>query len=341
MRTKAICFSVLAIGLLIVGALLWLYVHEPASTRNSTRGVVSKPPGAQQASATPSNQTAGAPPSTGVYVSEAIRPILGLSQESAAVRWAAVLALGTRLNQAERAALYDYLRGHEADPPGPMQGVIKNDVILALKSQEPPPRELPRVLLSMFYDQAQDPVIRNYALQHLGTWYGQVAEKTQVLDALWAGTTDADASIQGTALIGLSRLVQHGTPSQPTSAGATGAQHLSPNGDTEVDTARLAAVASTLATDSAANDVARLTALQVCAELGIKDVLPAAVALAEGAASTPLRMSAVAALGALGGPDQASLLNRLVTAQDPRIQTAARAALRRFEARRNGQPSLL
>jgi hypothetical protein len=155
-----------------------------------------------------------------------------------------------------------------------------------------------------------------------------------VLDALWAGTGDIDASIQGTALIGLGRLVQANTASQPPPAD-------SPNGGAQLDTARLTLVASSLATDSAANDVARLTALQVCAELRIKDVLPAAVALAEGAATTPLRVSAVSAVGALGGPDHASLLNRLVTAQDPRIQTAARAALRRFEARRNGQPSLL
>jgi hypothetical protein len=222
-----------------------------------------------------------------------------------------------------------------------MRGVIKNDVILALKSQEPAPGELPGVLLSMFYDQAQDPVIRNYALQHLGTWYERVAEKTQVLDALWAGTADIDASIQGTALIGLGRLAQGKAASQPRPAGAAGSQPDSPNLGAVPDTARLTMVASTLATDSAANDVARLTALQVCAELGIKDVLPAAASLAEGAASTPLRMSAVAAVGALGGPDQASLLNRLLTAPDTRIQTTARAALRRLETRRNGQPSRL
>jgi hypothetical protein len=217
-----------------------------------------------------------------------------------------------------------------------MRGVIKNDVILALKSQEPAPGELPGVLLSMFYDQAQDPVIRNYALQHLATWFERAAEKAQVLDALWAGTMDPDASIQGTGLIGLSRLVQGSTPSQTPSAVRAGFGPLSASGGAGVDTSRLTELASALATDPAANDLARLTALQVCAELGIKDVLPAAVSLAQGAASTPLRMSAVAAVGALGGPDQASVLNRLLTAQDPRIQTAARAALRRLETRRSG-----
>ena len=97
-----------------------------------------------------------------------------------------------------------------------MRGVLKNDVILALKNQQPPPQELAGVLLEMFYDKEQDPVIRNYALQHLATWYDECAEKAPVLDALWAGTTDADASIVGTALIGLSRLAQKApTSSRP------------------------------------------------------------------------------------------------------------------------------
>jgi hypothetical protein len=47
-------------------------------------------------------------------------------------------------------------------------------------------------------------------------------------------------------------------------------------------------------------------------------------------------MSALAAVGALGGPDQVPLLNSLAAADDPRIQTAARGALRRLEARPNG-----
>ena len=201
-----------------------------------------------------------------------------------------------------------------------MRGVLKNDVILALKNQQPPPQELAGVLLEMLYDKEQDPVIRNYALQHLATWYDQCAEKAPVLDALWAGTTDADASIVGTALIGLSRLAQRSADFQPASASGAGFQPVS-----EIDAARLATAASAVATDPTANDVARTTALQVCAELGIKDMLPAAVRLAESAGSVPLRMSALAAVGALGGADQAAFLNRMLAADDPRIQTAARA----------------
>jgi HEAT repeat protein len=332
MRTKAhICLTV---ALLAAGAVFWLQVKE--SIRPSTRGSAGGPPTAQEALTTASDQPATAtPPSpapspllnsqlstlNSSSVPDAIRPILGLSQESSAVRWAAVRALGPRLNQAERTALFDYLRGHEEDAAGPMRGVLKNDVILALKHQEPPPKELAGVLLGMFHDQEQDPVIRNYALQHLATWYEQAAEKPKVLDALWAGITDADASIQGTALIGMSRLATRQTGFQTAS---------------EIDRARLTTVALSAATDSSRPDTARLSALQVCAELGIQDVLATAMSLAESGASVPLRMSAVAAVGALGAGDQAAFLNRLLSSEDTRIQTAARAALRQLEARKNG-----
>jgi HEAT repeat protein len=248
-------------------------------------------------------------------VPDAIRPIVGLSGETLAQRWAAIGRLGTRLNDAECGALFEYLRGHEVDSEGPMRGVLKNDVILALKNQESPPKDLGRLLLRVFNDREQDPVIRNYALQHLGTWYDRCAEKTQVIEALWTGTADRDASIVGTALIGLKRLVQ------------------APGG---ADKARLSTMAASLAADQAANDAARMTALQVCADLEVKGVVPTAVALAESSASVPLRMSALAAVGAVGGPEQIPLLSSVLGDGDPRIQTAARAALRRLELRRPG-----
>lgn len=313
-------------GLVAVGALLWLYERQARVTRNSTLVPANGHRQTHQVSAVGSSAAATGKVPAGKPVPEAVRPILGLSNESSAMRWAAIGRLETRLSHAEREALYDYLRGHEAETNGPMRGVLKNDVILALRNQQPPPKELAGVLLGMFYDKEQDSVIRNYALQHLATWYDQSAEKAPVLEALWAGTTDADASIVGTALIGLSRLAQSGTGFQP----------VSPQRVADIDRARLTTVASAVAADSSGSDVARMTALQVCAELGIKDVLPTAVDLAQGAGSVPLRMSALAALGALGGADQAPLLNRLLAADDPRIQTAARAALRRLEARRNG-----
>jgi HEAT repeat protein len=308
-------------------ALLWLCARPARVAHSPSKpGAPNGRPLGQQGSAggSPANaREAGPGPEA---VPEAVRPTIGLGHESAAARWAAIRALGTHLDRAEIEALCRYLRGHEIDADGPMRGVLKNDVILALKNQQPPPEQLAGVLLGMFRDKEQDPVIRNYALQHLATWYEQCGQKAQVLAALWAGTTDPDASIAGTALIGLGRLSQDQAGPGPASSQPVPA----------VDPARLATAASALAQDPNGSEAARVTALQVCAQLGMKEVLPAAVDLAQSAASVPLRMSALAAVGALGGPDQVPLLFGLLTADDPRIQTAARAALRRLEARLNG-----
>jgi HEAT repeat protein len=302
-------------ALAITGALLWDYARHETAARKVAVG-----PGGNRHRE--SRAKFGAPvavPKDGLpfvkAVPQAIRPILGLSGESLGQRWGAIGRLGTRLNDAECQALFEYLRGHEVDSQGPMRGVLKNDVILALKNQESPPKDLGHVLVAVFNDREQDPVIRNYALQHVGTWYDRCAEKTQVMEALWIGTADSDASIVGTALIGLKRLVQ------------------APGG---ADKARLSTLASSLAADQAADEAARITALQVCAGLEVKGVVPTAVALAQSSASVPLRMSALAAVGALGGSEQIPVLSAVLADGDPRIQTAARAALRRLELRRPG-----
>jgi hypothetical protein len=324
MKTRSLA---LVAGAAAAAVMLWLCARPERVTQSPSKpGAPAGRPQSRQGVTGGSPATAREAGPGPEAVPEAVRPILGLGHESAAARWAAVRALGTRLGRAEIEALCDYLRGHEIDADGPMRGVLKNDVILALKSQQPPPEQLAGVLLGMFHDREQDPVIRNYALQHLATWYEQCDQKAQVLEALWAGTTSPDASIAGTALIGLSRLFQGQAGPGPASSQPVPA----------IDPGRLATAASTLAQDPKGSDAARVTALQVCAQLGMREVLPAAVELAQSAASVPLRMSALAAVGTLGGPDQVPLLAGLLTADDPRIQTAARAALRRLEARLNG-----
>ena len=196
-----------------------------------------------------------------------------------------------------------------------MRGVLKNEVIRALKRQQPALEDLADALMTIFYDKQQDPVVRNYAIQHLSSWYAKLAEKNKVLDALWAGTTDADPSTQGSALIALKSLAQPRT---------------------NMDKRRLGSVACGIARDGKASQVARATALQICAQLGNKEVLPTALALAHEPAGVPLRFSALAAIGALGGSQQVPLLKSLAAADDARIQTAARAALTRLQTNPKG-----
>jgi hypothetical protein len=314
MRTR-VKLSAAALVLAVIAGLLWFHGWRPTPPRNgaspgaSLKAGAPQPPGTGQALGGLSRVSAAK------SIPESVRPILGLDGETRAARWAAIGRLGRHLTEAERDALYDYLRGHETDPDGPMRGVLKNDVILALKGQQPHPKRLAGILLAMFQDREQDPVVRNYALQHLATWYDKCPDKSRMVDALWAGTTDADPSIVGTALIGLNRLSE--APDR-------------------IDRARLTAVASAMAESESGEDTARITALQVCAEMGAKAVLPVAAKLAGGGGDVPLRVSAVAAVGALGGATELPLLNRLAGAADPRIQNAAHAALRRLQTRPNG-----
>jgi HEAT repeat protein len=88
-----------------------------------------------------------------------------------------------------------------------------------------------------------------------------------------------------------------------------------------------------LAKDETASELVRITALQVCAARGLKDALPAALALADAAPTIPVQISAIAALGALGTAEQQSFLQDLAEGPEPRLRPAAQTALKRLQAR--------
>ena len=86
----------------------------------------------------------------------------------------------------------------------------------------------------------------------------------------------------------------------------------------------------------------RITAVQICAERGVKEALPTIETLAREPGNLPLQLSAIAALGQLGGAEQAAWLRALKTAGNGDLQPAIRAALKRlaqkqkpFELNRN------
>jgi hypothetical protein len=73
--------------------------------------------------------------------------------------------------------------------------------------------------------------------------------------------------------------------------------------------------------------------MQVCAERGAVAALPAIQALAQREGATALQISAIAALGRLGGPEQAALLRRLQAQGNQALEPAIDAALRRLEGK--------
>lgn len=81
---------------------------------------------------------------------------------------------------------------------------------------------------------------------------------------------------------------------------------------------------------------ARITAIQVCAERGLTGILPTVQALAETPGQTALRISAIAALGRLGGEEQAALLRQPEIAENEALRPAVQAALQRLQQKLPG-----
>jgi hypothetical protein len=144
-------------------------------------------------------------------------------------------------------AIYQFLRA-DARHPGTLPGgehVLKNDLMALLARQEPPPADLLAELSALARQPAQDPVVRDYALQHLAASVLEPTnrfglERAQALEALWQATGEASGTLAGTALLGL---------------------HRASRQDSSVDTNRLQASALALATDSTVDSLARTAAL--------------------------------------------------------------------------------
>jgi len=254
--------------------------------------------------------------------------ILGMGEETRyRPRIRAVHALGRQLSEQEVAALLWFLHRKKGDDPLPLEYLnpIKNDIVNALLRQERPPRELGAHLIAMFRDGEQDAVWRDYCVQFLGVWYPRVgspserAEIRKVFDeALGVSGSDRPGpkgepdhrprsvrATVGTALIALSNLVD----------------------EPDIDRDEVGRKACAVACDSDAGNAARISAFGVCARLGCRDCLGEARKLAAGPGSATLRMSCIAAIGALGNRSDLPLLERCRQSRDIRLRTAAKSGI--------------
>jgi HEAT repeat protein len=225
-------------------------------------------------------------------------------------RLAAVRSLGTKLTTEEVDGLYDFLLLRNRD------SLVKNDVFNKLRAQDTLPSGLIDVLAAIYEDKQQEPPLRHYALQHAALGYAKASseDKAQIQNLLWAGSGEISSSIAGTALLGLKRLAE-----------------IDPN----LDGSKVGETALNISTNPEANELARITAIRICAELGAQEVLSSAVTLSESGQSISLRMAAIATVGDLGGAAQKELLQRLAMDSDRRVQTAAQSALQRLQRRTN------
>ncbi|MEI6789372.1 MAG: hypothetical protein WCL49_12925 [bacterium] len=241
--------------------------------------------------------------------------ILGASEAAFPARIEAARMLGKTLSKEEITALYGFLdrkAGEDPAQPGELCA-IKNDVVNSLKMQQVMPPDLAGHLIAMYGDRSHEESWRDYCVQHLGDIYttvGDASIREKVLRVLWSAVDERQGSIPGTGLIALFNLCGQGP----------------------VDRTRVAAKALSMVRSPAYGEPAKITALQICADLGEQSVLPDARKLAVNG-SVPVRISAMASLGALGDKSDEDLMRTTVTSTDIRLKTAAQVAIKKINAK--------
>jgi len=238
----------------------------------------------------------------------AVRSVVGLDPATAgryALRSRALASLGRNLAREETDALLDYLLSPDDSMRPERVAALKNDVWNLLRNQASLPPGLVPVTAAVFRDPAQPPAVRDYALQHLGVMLEQPlrrAEREAILGCLKEATGQDSAPWSGTALIALSRMPDSGAE----------------------DRAFLRSRALAVAASSRSHPAARVTAVQIAAEQGCRDILPTVRVLAyDRDAAVPLRLASLAALRRLGASsDHAALRALAATNTDERISAA-------------------
>ena len=104
--------------------------------------------------------------------------------------------------------------------------------------------------------------------------------------------------------------------------------------DGVIQRSAVSAKALTIVTSKTSCEAAKTTALQICAQLDEKKCLEAARDIAAASKARALKLSAIAAIGSLGGAEDKELLEKYALSTDRFTQHAARSALGRLEKKR-------
>lgn len=247
-------------------------------------------------------------------IADSLRTVFGLDeQKDYPARVKAAHRLGKNLSESEVDGLYLFLnRKNGEDNLDPSElDALKNEVSMAIMGQDRKSPLYARNLAAMYFDPSHDEAWRDYCIQHLGQWCAKAdaSERTLVSGTLWDAAGKKQLPVAGTALIALSN-----------NAGAPGIARQD-----------VANKALALCEDAGCCELAKTTALQICARLGDERALPIARKIAESGASVPLRMSALAAVGTLGDASDKPLLEKFASSSDVRLRKSALGALGRLK----------
>jgi hypothetical protein len=236
-------------------------------------------------------------------------------------RQKAARTLSLNLADSDEKKLMTFLRTKQPEDDAQAGHVLKSDLMDALVAQESIFPDLAGSLSAIYRDTAQHEVIRDYAIQHLSMLSERLEEpagldavtvqsqKKLIQEVLWEASGTLNTSIAGTAMLGLARMAES---------------------DDTVDANKLGAAALQAATDPATQEATRIAALQLCGRLQLKSSLPLLASLAETGGSPMVRISAIGALGYVGGRTELRLLEKLDGLGDSRLRVAVAGAMKRI-----------
>jgi len=222
-------------------------------------------------------------------VSDAVQKIVDDSGD-ALTRVKLVNRLSRNLSEADRLALYNYLRhGASSRETNP----LKNDILNVLRDQTVPPPELTQVMLDIFYDENQSMAIRSYALQHMRPWYWEENMRDPAIrQAFYDGLEQTGNELSGVALLALA--------------------YLSEELPADFDRNDIAQKAAALADTPSVSELTRVSALDISSRYGNASALEAARNILKTETdNVMLRAAACGVIGRMGDVSDLEILQQV------------------------------
>jgi hypothetical protein len=240
-------------------------------------------------------------------------------------RIAAVRALPTRLGEASVDFLFAYLSApHDENEEN--RYLVCNEIMEIFRKRSLSPHLYNRQLCHLIATPGVDPVIRDYAAQHLAQWISGISPEA----------TEPDPTQIPRAFETMLHEAAHPANAQLTLSG-TIFQAMADailNGSEEMKSHRPALIekAMQVLADPTFSTTNRSSAMQAAAQLNAPELREKSLDLAQNPQNpADLRLSAIAALGKVGNPSDKALLNLL--SEDPAYYYAATAALQNLTNR--------
>jgi len=237
--------------------------------------------------------------------------ILGDSEFTARRRVDLLKSLELPLSEEEKDEIYAFFQATEPPAEMPVESWrwLMDEIFSLLRHDGTDNAKFASGLAGVYRNSSGDPIIRDYAVQHLGHLLSAEGPPELIVSVLRDAASETQNTIAGTALLALNQ-----------------------NFPQDLQTS---AQAVQLASDPETHLTSRLTALQVAAAQRNPEALPVALTLAQDSTQpVSLRVSAIAAVAHLGSSQDQATLQNLVLSRNLRIKSASSSALQKLTQER-------